>query len=131
MGYNDSAISALYDDFDEYKARSGRYSIYQGKPANPYDWWQRSPSSTGLKQIALRMVIMKSSSANTERLFSALGNIQTARKNKMYVSTLEKFMKIRLEEFSNDTDVESIRRIPERVSAFFCYRPKCPDGDSG
>lgn len=93
---NDKKI--LYDTLDEFK-------LFLEKG----DHYRKTKDVIGrsiFQQISSRLALLRPSSANTERLFSGLKHIQTDRKAKMLLETLEDLMRIKVEETSNQQKVK-------------------------
>lgn len=87
MGLDRKAIFATLDEFKAYKTSGGRYSL----PKN-------INSKSKFKDISKRLASLRPSSANTERLFSSLKHVQTDRKSRMSLETLESMMRIKIED---------------------------------
>lgn len=76
-------------------------------------WWSQS-KFTFLKEIALRLLTLVPNSANTERVFSALKQIMSPRRNRLDICSVYDLMTVKIHSSSRSSDrTESAESPPE------------------
>lgn len=97
MGYTTNLLGKqLEDDFEAYWFQEQPYRRKAEPNETAENWWQKQPSFGVLKAIALRIVSLKSSSANIERLFSIVKTFQAPNRTRTALSTLTRIAPARV-----------------------------------
>lgn len=92
-----STISrSLPEELERYIGQAGSFSSPAPENLSAAEWWHQQPNATVLKTVALRLATLKSSSANTERIFSVLKLVQSPVRNRFALDTLQKMAKIKI-----------------------------------
>lgn len=95
MDMSIDACRAMHKEFDMYK--EGAFDPESDIVINnPGKFWRDITAVATLRTVAVRMMNLKSSSANVERLFSTLKNIQSPKRNRLSYELLEKLAKIKV-----------------------------------
>lgn len=77
----------LPDEFEQFCTQTGVHSRPQPTNQKSYDWWNSQPDTGILRRLGMRLGNLKSSSANTERLFSVMKLIQGHSKTNFKLET--------------------------------------------
>lgn len=86
----------LVEEFKKYKDQEGTYSAPADEKTTAAEWWKSQPNIGILKTVAMRLAMLKSSSANTERTFSMIKLIQSPTRTRFALDTLELMAKIKI-----------------------------------
>lgn len=104
-GYSSSALRLLSNNFVTFCRQEGEYSKIPKDGQSSLDWWQNIPRRGILKDIAVRLANLKSSSANCERTFSEIKQMQCPNRTNYSMKTLESMMIVKL---SINQEVEDV-----------------------
>lgn len=118
-----ATMDILSAEFLDYCEQSGDFNEHQDESKKAVDWWRSRREVPGfLRLIALRLANLKSSSANTERCFSNLKNIQTIKRTQLTIEHMLQIEQIKLSlkscpenEFHNDISEASPRNKRPRL----------------
>lgn len=110
LGMNQGISSAeleksLLPEYTKFVKQEGIHSRLQTVTEKASIWWKNQPNFGILRNIPLRFANLKSSTANTERLFSTLKYIQGSHKTNLHISTLENIARCKLA-FCQDANCE-------------------------
>lgn len=97
MGHDPSVAVAMKRDIERYKVLIKPLT----PPINTWEWWRRS-ELTILRRVGLRLAACHGSSANTERIFSALSATITPSRNRLNLSTAFDLISLRINLLSRD-----------------------------
>lgn len=88
---------------EKYQLNEIPYSRESKEDESAYDWWIKDDFGGPLKLIAIRLAMLRPSSANIERVFSTLKNIQGQTRNNLHIESLLRIgrAKIELQEQNN------------------------------
>lgn len=95
-GYSSSALKLLSRNFVSFCRQEGEYSKIPNEGQSSLDWWQSIPRRGVLKDIGIRLANLKSSSANCERTFSEIKQMQCPNRANYSMETLERMMTVKL-----------------------------------
>lgn len=84
----DQVGGSLGYELKAYYLESGSYSRKADPNETAEEWWRGQPDIGILKTLALRVVSLRSSSANIERLFSVMKTIQAPNRLRLSLSSL-------------------------------------------
>lgn len=110
MGYTIQQIGLSLDqELQAYINQDGSFSQKTSPDEAAEVWWQRQPDVGILKSLALRVVSLRSSSANVERLFSTMKVIQGTNRHRLALETFTRVARARIsnrwsEDLDNDLD---------------------------
>lgn len=94
-------------EFSKYCAQKGGLSRDQPKDMSASTWWSGVSTCPGLRQVAMRIARLRSSSANIERTFSKLKWFQGDRRGNLSIETLTHLGRIKIfEGYDDDKIVE-------------------------
>lgn len=113
MGFSDDEGLVLKRDFNRYKLQ---VSKLDGSIDLLFDWWEES-QLTMLKMMGMRFAACHASSANTERIFSALGRIYRPDRNRSALKTAFDLLTIQLANQSAPKPTDNDHRSPSTSSA--------------
>lgn len=97
MGYSCEQISqTLGAELHSYWSQEGSYRRNADRGESAENWWRNQPDIGILKALALRIVSLRSSSANIERVFSATKSIQSPNRHRFSLATLTSIARARV-----------------------------------
>lgn len=108
--------TVLIDEYEKFKNQEGLFArpIEVDEPA--LTWWKNTSNLGIMRNIAVRVASLKSSSANTERIFSILKLIQGTTRNRFTIETLESVARAKLSMIdANDLELFSLVSEEERI----------------
>lgn len=100
MGYLHATLQrTLPAELYSFWKREGTFARKIEQEQSARDWWLKQPDAGVLKGLALRIVSLRSSSANIERLFSTMKSIQVPNRHRFALTTMTRMARTRI---SND-----------------------------
>lgn len=104
-----SMLAPQFDDFVDQKGSFGRSASVED---DAYSWWMKQPNKGILKSIAIRIVSLRASSANTERLFSSMKLVQAPQRTRFTVDKMARIARVRIaNNWFCDEDEEAIEEV--------------------
>lgn len=111
-GYSNAALKLLSDNFASFCRQENEYSRIHKDGQSSIDWWKSVPRRGILKDIAIRLANLKSSSANCERTFSEIKQAQCPNRSNYSIETLKNLMVVKLsanQELEDQEDADFTR----------------------
>lgn len=97
MGYRINQISVtLSKELEAFWYNEGPFRTQADSMETAETYWHRQPDIGVLKGLALRIVTLRSSSANVERLFSQMKTIQAPNRHRFSLDTLKHMARARV-----------------------------------
>lgn len=96
---------SLAKQFISYMQQEGHYGRFQKDDESAYHWWKQQPP-TILRSVAMRISLLRSSSANIERMFSDAKRMQYPHRGSFHLETLSDLIKVKYSRDSLITDRE-------------------------
>lgn len=109
-----SVLNTLKEDYSKFCTQKGQFACNQPENQSAVIWWSQISTCSSLKQVALRIVRLTSSSANIERTFSTLKWYQGCRRTNLSIETLTHLTRIRIYE-DESHDESSLGANEEQV----------------
>lgn len=115
-------LSLLAQEYGDFCLRRNQFAKSQQPSQSPVDWWNGIAVGSSLRLVASRIVRLRSSSANIERIFSDMKWFQGTRRINMSTDTLKHLTRINvfegyeelIQEIDGDIlDVQSQQATPE------------------
>lgn len=111
-----SLAQILIDEYERYKNGTGMYARPCKQDESPIEWWKKQSELGILRKLALRVSNLKSSSANTERVFSMLKFIQSPARTRFTIDKLESIARAKLAMVeADDIELFSIFTEEDRI----------------
>lgn len=107
----------LIDEYEKYKYGSGLFGKQTEEEQSAAEWWRSLPDLGLLRNLALRISNLKSSSANIERVFSILKFIQSPARTRFSIETLESIARAKLS-MVDAADLELFSMLTEEERIF-------------
>lgn len=129
-GYDSGLMDeVLIDQYKRYTGQKGTLSRGAPKEMKSTEWWQQQYEHSMLKRAGLKLRNLRSSSANIERLFSMVKNIQGLHHTRFDIDSSESLTRVKLsmaqqqnedsgsdEEKQSQGQTSSFRRTSSRAS---------------
>jgi len=119
MGISVSQVEGqLADELVDYCNQEEVFRTPACIEADPLEWWKSKPDVGLLRKIALRIVGLRPSSANVERVFSLLKRIQAPSRTRLSLDSLLDIARVRLADY-DDSIVEERDSLWSLSDIFF------------
>lgn len=90
------SIELIVEEYTKFCTQKGRYSKYQQNEQTAESWWNDMSVCSSLRQVAIRIARLRSSTANIERTFSTLKYIQGSRRTNFSIESLVHLARVKI-----------------------------------
>lgn len=93
--WENKRVIAAYKQYKEYVNRGEQFAVAFDGSISAVEWWRRRDGAPELSAVAQALLQIVPHAANTERIFSLMGQIHTSVRNRLEPGTVEDLVTIK------------------------------------